>query len=403
MNHVLARWPMVVMTYFAMAALLRIAFGTSLELDEAEARYFAETLELGYGPQPPLYFWLQWAFFQLLGPGVAALATLKALILSALVLMTWGFLGPLGEKTAVVASMALGLMPEIVWENQRALTHTTLALCLSVALVWLGWRAMQRPGWGSGLALGLVMGLGQLAKSNFALVSLTLLVTLVLTAGSRLHWRGLAAGILLAVLVAMPVPVFAWLHPDLAFASVHKLGMGGRWIDAVAGLFPAFGAALLSLFALPLLVLGWPVAKSVRERRRIDPRIAFIMRFAVVGLCVALGLAMAAGVSEVRARWLLPLCWPVVVAGAAILPILAWRVGLFAALWLVALFALPLATVLGVGYRTTDFSDLSRQFREGEVVVSDTLWLAGNLQDLVGATAVRYSEAPFDVLGAPLS
>ena len=50
---------------FKNPALLRIAFGTSLELDEAEARYFAQTLELGYGPQPPLYFWLLGAAYAL--------------------------------------------------------------------------------------------------------------------------------------------------------------------------------------------------------------------------------------------------------------------------------------------------------------------------------------------------
>ncbi|HVG49422.1 MAG TPA: hypothetical protein VM899_14965, partial [Rubellimicrobium sp.] len=73
-----ARFTLAVLAYVAFQVVLRLIIGRSLELDEAEAFYQSRHLAWGYGPQPPLYFWLQWALFQVFGPGLLALALLKA-------------------------------------------------------------------------------------------------------------------------------------------------------------------------------------------------------------------------------------------------------------------------------------------------------------------------------------
>ena len=63
--------------YFVLHTVIRVAFSDSLELDEAEQVLFGQWLEWGYSSQPPLYTWLQKAFFSLFGTSVLALALLK--------------------------------------------------------------------------------------------------------------------------------------------------------------------------------------------------------------------------------------------------------------------------------------------------------------------------------------
>jgi len=54
--------------------LIRIAFSSTLQVDDAEQIRHAQNLLLGYPiPQPPLYSWLSWGLFQILGTGLLAL------------------------------------------------------------------------------------------------------------------------------------------------------------------------------------------------------------------------------------------------------------------------------------------------------------------------------------------
>jgi len=47
---------------------MRLLASPALKWDEAEQILWTQELALGYGPQPPLYTWLQWAMNQVFGP-----------------------------------------------------------------------------------------------------------------------------------------------------------------------------------------------------------------------------------------------------------------------------------------------------------------------------------------------
>jgi len=53
--------------YFLLQLLVRVTVAGGVEKDEAEQLLWTQTLAWGYGPQPPLYSWLQWAVFRLTG------------------------------------------------------------------------------------------------------------------------------------------------------------------------------------------------------------------------------------------------------------------------------------------------------------------------------------------------
>src|SRR6516165_401563 len=75
-------------TFFLLLALflgsylaVYLEFCGSLHRDESDQIIFSQGLALGYHEQPPLYSWLTWAFFRVLGPNLVTLALLKTLIL----------------------------------------------------------------------------------------------------------------------------------------------------------------------------------------------------------------------------------------------------------------------------------------------------------------------------------
>jgi 4-amino-4-deoxy-L-arabinose transferase-like glycosyltransferase len=389
-----ARWQWIALfgAYFLIQAIVRMFVGPALDLDEAEAFWFARELALGYNPQPPLYFWLQWGFFQIFGEGIAALALLKATLL-------WGAFSALfvtltravPVAQAGVAVLAMGLLPQVLWEMQRTLTHSVLVFVMSVVFVAVFRQVTVRGRWQDYVALGLAMGFGMISKYNFALLGAGFLGwSLIARERRRIDWGRMAVSAGIAVAVIAPVAVWALRNREVAGGSVYKLGIEEVAVLAAAaeGMF-SLTRGLLSFFALAIIALGglW----LFRERRtaaRPD-----IVRYLAGGSATALAIltvgVLIAGVTEVRDRWLLPVAWPLVPAAVLWLwPVLSVRqrrgLGIGAgALWVVAMLALPYAALRDPGYRAADIAGLEAAIAAAGpadgVVVSDLSWVLGNL------------------------
>src|SRR3989338_934452 len=70
----------LVFAYFTLQVTVRTFISGSLEFDEAEQVLFSQQLSLGYGPQPPLYEWLQKIFFTVFGLNVFSLSLFKNIL-----------------------------------------------------------------------------------------------------------------------------------------------------------------------------------------------------------------------------------------------------------------------------------------------------------------------------------
>lgn len=374
--------------YFAAQMCVRVAIGPTLELDEAEAFWHARHLAIGYGAQPPLYFWLQWIVFQVLGEGILALAALKAFVFSIGLIVVFRTLRILGfeRQVACIGMLSLGLLPEVVWESQRALTHTVLVLTLTILAFRVALNVLTLGRWRDYLAFGLVLGLGLLSKYNFAFNILGLICALAFSAEwrARGEMRRLAASLGLCLILALPLVAFVYLGPDKALSSVHKLAIhGGRSLLDPLLYLAAFGEAALGLLALPLIIIG-PMAvwKGLNTG---DGRLAFLWRSALFTLVVVLVLGLMSGATAVRGRWLMPVVWPLVVAVTVALSMRladAARRNLalgLSALWLTAAFALPYATLRNPGYRNADISKLLSVVPAQAPIASDSIWVLGNL------------------------
>ncbi len=388
-----AGWRWAFVAYVLAQMIVRVLTGPSLELDEAEALVFGQRLAWGYGPQPPLYFWLQWAFLQVLGETVLALAALKAVLLGATLVLTFELMRrAVATAVAGAATLSLSLLPQVAWESQRALTNSVLALALAVAAALLFLRMLERGRRRDHLAWGAVAALAVLGKVNVA----AWLLGLLLAAALRPDWRRRLRPLRLALAAAAAAVVLAgpvaWMlaNPDLATDSVGKFAIEADTLAGARGL-GALALAALSFNALGLLAVGlaWAQGRARGTRPGAPSEVALLATAVGVSLALVAAGVLASGTTEVRDRWLLPLSWALVPAAVAwVWPALTDRArrtiaGVAASLWIVVAAALPYASLVDPGYRGSDWTGMEAALRaEGAgslpVVAADT-WAAGNL------------------------
>lgn len=157
---------LLIALYFVAHTVLRTALGGSFEVDEAEMLVMAQKFQLGYGPQLPLYNWMQTAAFKVFGTGTFAITALKnALLFATYALMFVGLRRVLPLRLAVVGTLSLLLLPNLSWEGQRAGSHTIAMLAAMSVGDMGGFRA--NPARCAGprfLAAGAGFGAGRACK-----------------------------------------------------------------------------------------------------------------------------------------------------------------------------------------------------------------------------------------------
>ena len=244
--------------------LVRVAVSPALKWDEAEQMLWSQQLALGYGAQPPLYTWLQWGVNQLVGPSVLALSLLKHALLALTYALMWlAARELLDERGAWWASASMMLLPTLGWYSVRDHTHTILVTAMACGAWWLLLRIVRQPRPLDFAALGLVCGLGMLAKYSFALVAGAMLLAALSVPRARraLLSRGWWWAPLVGLLVVGPHLVWLLSHLHEATAST----LGKMEIQAASG--PLKGvrhllqgvAGTLVLFALALPVFTFPL------------------------------------------------------------------------------------------------------------------------------------------------
>ncbi|MCX8091108.1 MAG: glycosyltransferase family 39 protein [Verrucomicrobiae bacterium] len=348
------------LAYAAAQALLRVAVSESLELDEAEQVLLAQHWAWGYGGQPPLYTWLQAALFAALGTNVAAVALLKALLVFAVLGLTYRAVREItdSETIAFAAAAAWFLLPHFAWEARRDLSHTVLALVAVVAVIFFAARWHKRPGVTASLGLGMSAAVGVLSKYNFLLFVAAFGLAALSLRPMRASLRDarLLPGLILFLGITGAHGAWFVTHLELATSGHQKL-----LVPDAAGRVQAslLGLASLLVQGAPALLLLAAVCWACSLRRAIPgvPTPAASLWQSLLARTLIFGVALCGVLAIVmqmrfKARWLLPLF------GVAPLYAALWvhrRAGERRVQWLaragsatalVMLFALPAATLL---------------------------------------------------------
>ena len=312
----------------------RVLLSQALMWDQAEQTVWSQQLAWGYGPQPPLYTWLQWAVNGVLGPTVLALALVKkTLMVLTFVFMFLAARQLMPAPAAWLAALGMWWLPGMGWQALRDLTHTVLLTCLVAATWWLLLRQLRRPSPGGFAALGLALGLGVLSKYSYVLFAGAALVAALSLPQPRraLLSRGWWLAPLIAALLVAPHALWVLQHwQEASSSTLAKLRPAYEatgWRGMLAGLGDLL--TMLGLAALPWALMAW-WAFGRRAWRTPAPSadttppwaVPLLLRYLGLIACGLLAMVVLGNVSNFDGRWIHPLVCMAPMAA------FAWRPGL---------------------------------------------------------------------------
>ena len=307
-------WLSIVTAYFLLHVVLRVATGGALGLDEAEILLDARRLEWGYGPQLPLYAWLQWGIFQITGPGILGLSLLKnGMLLATVVALYLTIRTRHAPLWAGLSVLSLLMLYQFSWEAQRALTHTVLANLCSVLTFAVIWGLIRKPTTWGFVLLGVVVAMGSLSKYNYAIALLAMLLAAFSASETRKPLWSPRLLLSLGVAALLVTPPMLWVlnNPEHAFASARKLDMssdGPTTLIALQGLVE-LALASAGFVSLLLIVLGvlWSIYLRQGVAAKGDDLRRLMTRTLVWALLLMAAVVLVSGSTNVKDRWLQPI------------------------------------------------------------------------------------------------
>jgi len=326
-----AIWMAVVLVLTGLGGL---GVSEALEWDAAEQAIHSQFLLMGYGPQPPLYDWLVWGFFALVGPSATVLVLLKAGLLWLIFLWAGLFFRSItqSEPLAVAGAMSVFLPAQLMWEAQRNLSHTVLAVMFAALFFYWVFRLVRDKNPDQSLfayaILGLVITGGLLSKYNMAAVFVFTFISVlaVPTLRSRLRITGVVLAVLIPLVVCSPHAAWAMEYlPEISEAMRSKFSLAAAQEQGPVGLrvlgIKEFVLGVLGYVALPLLVWGGLIIWCRRRTVRLglnEPGTSIELpkdfyRFVRAGrvylvlfMLMGLGMTVFGQVSQFRDRWFTP-------------------------------------------------------------------------------------------------
>jgi hypothetical protein len=204
---------------------------------------------------PPLYEWLLWGIQQLVGSGQFSYLVLRYALIAATGLLFYAALLRTvpGQRLAAAFSLSLVLFYWFGWEIHHSVSHSLALLAASLALFIAALTYAERPTPMRAFLLGLIIGIGLMAKWSFLLVVLSLGLALAITPETRRIYRDPRTLIVL-VSAALPIlPFVLWLD------SVDPGLVGSRAVPSGRGLSAerSLQGALVFLTGIPLVFLPW--------------------------------------------------------------------------------------------------------------------------------------------------
>ncbi len=304
--------------YLALIALIKGQLYLGGLGHDADQVVLSQVFQLGYDNRnPPLFTWLVIAAQELFGPGLGAVLAVKSLTMLAL----YGFLYLAARRAlrdpalAVLAALApfamyeVGLWMAIKYSNTAALA----ALCMVSVYVLLRLGESGRTFWY--VSFGIVAGLGLLAKYNYAIILVALVLASLFDAGFRARLRDRRILLSLGIALAIVAPHATWMvtaAPGYGEIAAGRFGIGSGlpWRERLTlGSLAGVKAILNMLLPLALGVpfLAWTAWRGRAEDTGDWPGRRYFRLFGIYLLiCVAavFVLVAASGAVKVRGHYL---------------------------------------------------------------------------------------------------
>lgn len=297
--------------YFGLHIVLRVTISDSLDYDEAEQALLGQWLLAGYTEQPPLYTWIQYFLFEIFGRNVFSVSLLK----NSLLFFTYVLVFLSGKaifkdpRRAVLATCSLLLIPQIAWESQRDMTHTTLVVFASAATLYQALRLVEKQSLIKYTFLGLFLSIGFLAKANYGLFLTVLCCTLLTLPEGRktIFHRYTLVAFTISIIATVSYGLWMIDNQDIVFSVTHKFK---RAVDNFYVLGPVSLVTTSFLFLTPLwffYLVVFPKGYGLTDNFSPTFQEKFIARYVGFIFLILLLVVLAFKVTYVKDRWLQPL------------------------------------------------------------------------------------------------
>ncbi len=303
--------------YTVVHLLIRLFFSYTLQLDDAEQIRFSQELLLGYPiPQPPMYSWLSWAIFQIVGAGLFALTLLKYTLITLTFWITWLVSGQLFQhlQTRYIATFSYLLMPSFAWHMHQGFTHTIL-LSLGIILSLHALLSLKdNPVTKNYLYLGLAFGIGLMGKYSFLLFMLPILVSALSIDSYKKIILNSKIFLAIGVFALMIGPHAYWLsqhHQEILSSIDQKLQVTNDnvLVDRFksAWQFSTAAIAFVVPFALVFLINSWRRLFNTDKQLAKQDNVLLLNRFYWVIIISVMVLALFVSMPHFKVRWFHPL------------------------------------------------------------------------------------------------
>ena len=311
------RWLLLAVAgYFLLRAVVRTLVSDTPEWDEAEQLIQTQTWSWGYGPQPPLYAWVQKLFSLALGTNIFALALLNALLLFGTCAVSFmvGKEASGDRRVGLVTALSLFVIPQFVWSAQVDLTHSDMGMFFTVVTVLLAVRLLQERTTVRYLCFGVVAAAGVLSKYNYIVLFIVLIMALLSLPEGRRVLADKRFALSIGLMLLLLAPHLYWIahNKELAMRKVPYLYSPGElsWLRGWFDGFTTLAASLLMYFA-PLYVSWAVVLGRLPKRAELWPvndpeRRAILFRRLLAFSLVLYVVAIFALRAKFKERWIQP-------------------------------------------------------------------------------------------------
>lgn len=317
---------LIILLYLAVHFTVRFVGWPTLASDDSEQALFSQHFAWSYRYRAaPLYTWLATALGKIMPIDVLSLTLLRYATLASFYVVIYLVARRLirDPRLAALAAFSFAGIHAFGESSHINLTHSTLMAALMAAGWYVFLRLSETPRLSWYLAVGVVCGLGVLAKWNFAVFVVSLVLACLIRRDFRslvFTWKTLAA-LVPALAIALPAII----------ATIAAGPSPGEDVRSVVGGGAGFGAAQIwdgtltflhtaAIFANPFLpvfvvVFALPLWRGIRAAPDIDtrgdttagrptPDIAFIGSTIMIGLALLWVLIPLLGATVFKVRYM---------------------------------------------------------------------------------------------------
>lgn len=301
--------------YFSVIALLRLWIFPGVAEDDAEQFYYAQSWALGYkGSQPPLFTWLVKATEGIVGVGPAALFLVKYAILFSFYMLSYmvARLTIRDRGLALFAAFSPIALYYIGWDSVVNYSNSLLLAAAQAATLYALFRLRASASIGDYLILGIAIAVGLLAKYNFMLSLLPLLIAGVCDQGIRRYLFSPKVMLTVIIVAIAITPHAYWAATNaegletVLNTSTRPWDAASHWlIGTISGLGKLFvGIVAFTLPAALLIVACFarPIRKSWKDGNHI---IRFFEVYFGCYFAILVFLVVSTQATDIQNHWLM--------------------------------------------------------------------------------------------------